>query len=176
MPAPFRPVTVTGWLACMQCFTFAKSLARIYNSMVPYAHHAGRPHSVEVMTEGHRRFRTTIPRPGVDTKDAGGVHGSSLDREHGHLYRCSRQTHPKHLGQMMHREPINRWFVTVRPVAGAWNARETKGFPTETEARRFARAMHSKAHYVTAGTITPHQPKRRTIADCEIAQWIEGEK
>ncbi len=33
MPALFRPVTVTGWLACMQCFTFAKSLARICNSM-----------------------------------------------------------------------------------------------------------------------------------------------
>jgi hypothetical protein len=64
----------------------------------------------------------------------------------------------------------------VRLVAGAWNERQTKGFPTETEAKRFAKAMLSKAHYVTAGTITPHQPKRRTIADSEIAQWIEGEK
>ena len=73
-------------------------------------------------------------------------------------------------------KPINRWFVTVRPVAGAWNARDDQRIKTQTEARRFARAMHSKAHYVTAGTITPHQPKRRTIADCEIAQWIEGEK
>ena len=70
-------------------------------------------------------------------------------------------------------KPINRWFVTVRPVADAWNARQTKGFPTETEAKRFAKAMHSKAHYVTV--ITPRQPKRRTIASCEIPQWIEGE-
>jgi hypothetical protein len=73
-------------------------------------------------------------------------------------------------------KPINRWFVTVRPVAAAWNARQTQGFPTEAEAKRFAKEMLSKKHYVTAGTITPHQPKRRTIADCEIAQWIGGEK
>jgi hypothetical protein len=99
MPALFRPVTVTGWLACMQCFTFAKSLARICNSMVPYAHHAGRPHPVKVMTKGHRRFRTTIP-PGVDTKDAAGFHGPSLDREYRRLHGCGRQTHSKHLGQM----------------------------------------------------------------------------
>jgi hypothetical protein len=32
MPTLFRPVTVTGWLAFMQCFTFAKSQARICNS------------------------------------------------------------------------------------------------------------------------------------------------
>jgi hypothetical protein len=36
--------------------------------------------------------------------------------------------------------------------------------------------MLSKEHHVTAGTMTPHQPKRRKIEDWEIAQWIEGEK
>jgi hypothetical protein len=73
-------------------------------------------------------------------------------------------------------KPFNRWFVSVGPVHGAWKSRQTKGFPTETEAKRFAKEVLSKAHCVTAGTITPHQPKRRTIADYEIAQWIEGEK
>jgi hypothetical protein len=55
-------------------------------------------------------------------------------------------------------------------------ARQTKVFPTETEAKRFAEALLSKAYYITAGTITPHEPKRRAIADSEIAEWIEGEK
>ena len=62
MPALFRPVTVTGWLACMQCFTFAKSLARICNSMGSVRSSRGSPpHSVKVMTKGHRRFLTTTP-------------------------------------------------------------------------------------------------------------------
>jgi hypothetical protein len=80
---------------------------------------------------------------------------------------------------MRHRkQPIYsyRWFVSFRPVGSSWQARRTKGFATEAEAKRFAKAMLSKKHYITAGTITPHQPKRRTIADSEIAQWIEGEK
>jgi hypothetical protein len=73
-------------------------------------------------------------------------------------------------------KPINRWFVSVRPVRGPWNARQTKGFATETEAKRFAKEMLSKAHYVTAGTISPHQPKRRIIEAWEIDQWIGGQK
>jgi hypothetical protein len=70
-------------------------------------------------------------------------------------------------------KPVNRWFVSVRPVGGAWNLRQTKGFPTETEAKQFAKAMLSKTSYVTAGTITPHQPRRRTIDASEIDQWIK---
>jgi hypothetical protein len=36
--------------------------------------------------------------------------------------------------------------------------------------------MLSKAHYVTAGTMSPYQPKRRIIEASEIDQWIGEEK
>jgi hypothetical protein len=36
--------------------------------------------------------------------------------------------------------------------------------------------MLCKEHHVTAGTMNPHQPKRRTIAESEVHQWIEGEE
>ena len=114
---------------------------------------------------------------GVDTQDAAGLHGPSLDREHRRLHGGGRQADQKHLGQMRHRkQPIYRWFVSFRPVGASWKARQNKGFATEAEAKRFAKEMLSKEHHVTAVTITPHQPKRRTIVDLEIAQWIEGKK
>ena len=72
--------------------------------------------------------------------------------------------------------PINRWFVSVKPVGASWQARQNKGFATEAEAKQFAQAMLAKEYQVTAGTMIPHLPKRRTIEDWEIAQWIEGEK
>jgi esterase/lipase len=49
----------------------------------------------------------------------------------------------------------------------------TKPFPTESEAKQFAKAMLSDGFRVTAGTLNPHQPRRRTITASEINQWIE---
>jgi hypothetical protein len=43
-----------------------------------------------------------------------------------------------------------------------WNKRQTKGFLTETEAKGYAKAMISDGNYVAAGTMSPHQPRRRT--------------
>jgi hypothetical protein len=37
---------------------------------------------------------------GVDTRTLQDLHGPSLDREHRHLHRSGRQTHPEHLGEM----------------------------------------------------------------------------
>jgi hypothetical protein len=74
----------------------------------------------------------------------------------------------------------NRWYVSVQ-APSKWRPkssrapfpRKTKSFPTESEAKQFAKAMLSDGFRVTAGTLNPHQPRRRTITASEINQWIE---
>jgi hypothetical protein len=79
-----------------------------------------------------------------------------------------------------HRVSTNQWFVSIqtpkrwRPSSSrAPFARQTKAFPTEIEAKQFAKAMLSEGLKVTAGTLSPHLPSRRQIATSEISQWIE---
>jgi hypothetical protein len=75
---------------------------------------------------------------------------------------------------------INHWYVSVE-TASRWrpttsrapSARQTKSFPTEIAAKQFAKEMSSEGLKVTAGTLSPHQPKRRTITASEIDRWIE---
>jgi hypothetical protein len=75
----------------------------------------------------------------------------------------------------------NQWYVTVeapymwriRPT-GVPSRRQTKAFPTEIEAKQFAKAMLTDGLTVTiAGTLSPHQPTRRTISSSAILDWIE---
>jgi hypothetical protein len=74
----------------------------------------------------------------------------------------------------------NRWYVSVEGPS-EWRLkssrapvpRKTKPFPTESEAKQFAKEMLSDGFRVTAGTLNPHQPRRRTVAASEINQWIE---
>jgi hypothetical protein len=74
----------------------------------------------------------------------------------------------------------NRWYVSGQ-APSEWRPnssrapfpRKTKSFPTESEAKQFAKAMLSDGFRVTAGTLNPHQPRRRTITASEINQWIE---
>jgi hypothetical protein len=74
----------------------------------------------------------------------------------------------------------NHWFVSVETpkllFSSAPRPRETKSFPTEIEAKQFAMAMLSEGRKVTAGTLMPHQPIRRTIPASEINQWIGEEE
>jgi hypothetical protein len=77
----------------------------------------------------------------------------------------------------------NRWYVSVerpsqwRPATSrAPSPRQTKSFPTEIEAKQFAKAMLSEGLKVTAGTLSPHQPRRRQIAASEINRWIEEDE
>jgi hypothetical protein len=72
---------------------------------------------------------------------------------------------------------INHWFVAVETPkqlrsSTASRLSETKSFPTEIEAKRFAIVMLSKGLKVTAGTLSPHQPIRRTVTALEINRWI----
>jgi hypothetical protein len=86
---------------------------------------------------------------------------------------------------IMARYPVitNRWYVSVqapsewRPASSrAPSSRRTKAFPTEVEAKRFAKAMLSEGLQVTAGTLNPHLPKRRIIAASDIDRWIEHDE
>jgi hypothetical protein len=76
----------------------------------------------------------------------------------------------------------NRWFVSVetpkrlRAFSSTRPPRETKSFPTGIEAKHFAIAMLSAGRKVTAGTLSPHQPMRRTITAAEVDQWILEKK
>jgi len=74
---------------------------------------------------------------------------------------------------------INRWYVSVEgpserlKLSRAPVPRKTKPFPTEREAKQFAKAMQLDGFRVTAGTLNPHQPRRRIITASEIDRWIE---
>jgi hypothetical protein len=90
--------------------------------------------------------------------------------------------HPTAAIMARHTVLINRWFVSVDtpkqqgPVSSrSPSVRETKSFPTESEAKQFAKAKLSEGMKVTAGTLSPHQPIRRNITAPEINQWIEEE-
>jgi hypothetical protein len=71
------------------------------------------------------------------------------------------------------------WFVSVeaprqwRLVSKRAHVRQTKTFPTESEAKQFAKAMLTDGMKIMAGTLHPHQPTRRIIGSSEINQWIE---
>jgi hypothetical protein len=77
-----------------------------------------------------------------------------------------------------HSAIANHWYVSIeRPSEWRPNSsrapapRQSKSFPTEIEAKQFARAMLSEGFKVIAGTMNPHLP-RRLIAASEIERWI----
>ena len=84
---------------------------------------------------------------------------------------------------MARRTVIDHWFVSVeaprhvrRIAEKRAFVRQTKTFPTEREAKQFAKAMLSDGMKIIAGTMNPHQPIRRIISASEISQWIEEEE
>jgi len=76
----------------------------------------------------------------------------------------------------------NHWFVSVeaprqwRIASKRAHTRQTITFPTESEAKQFAKTMLSDGMKIMAGTLHPHQPIRRIIGSSEINQWIEGKE
>jgi hypothetical protein len=65
------------------------------------------------------------------------------------------------------------WYVSFDvPRRKHSLARATEIFPSEREAKNFARAKLVETPNVTAGTLNPHLPKR-TIAAKQIVQWLE---
>jgi len=52
--------------------------------------------------------------------------------------------------------------------------RRTKTFPTEAEAKQYAKEMLSETDKIIAGTmLSAHQPVRRIISGSELYRWIE---
>ena len=73
----------------------------------------------------------------------------------------------------------NHWYVSVegpsewRPTSSrSPTPRLSKSFPTENEAKQFAREMLSKGLKVIVGTMIPHMPRRLIVAS-EIERWID---
>jgi len=76
----------------------------------------------------------------------------------------------------------NQWFVSVeapkqlRLAFPKKPARQTKTFPTETEAKQFAKEMLSNKYRIVAGTLLrADQPARRIISGSQLQRWIEEE-
>ena len=55
-------------------------------------------------------------------------------------------------------KPFNRWFVLVRSVGVPWYKRQTKGFPTETQAKLYAKSMRKVDGWKTLATKPIDQP------------------
>jgi hypothetical protein len=72
------------------------------------------------------------------------------------------------------------WFVSVEmPKRGAQaSARRTETFPTETDAKQFAKEMlsekhHMEEHHIVAGTLLGvHPPVRRIISGSQLCSWV----
>ena len=56
-------------------------------------------------------------------------------------------------------------------------ARQTKTFPTEAEAKQFAKEMLSNKYRIVAGTLlSADQPARRFISSSQLHNWIKEEE
>ena len=74
----------------------------------------------------------------------------------------------------------NHWFVSVEmPKRSAQtSARRTETFPTETDAKQFAKEMlsekhHMEKHHIVAGTLPgAHLPVRRIISGRQLHSWV----
>jgi len=84
---------------------------------------------------------------------------------------------------MARRTVTHHWFVSVelpkqlRLASRSTPARQTKTFPTETEAKQFAKEMLSNKYRIVAGTLlSAHQPARRIISGSQLHRWIEEEE
>jgi hypothetical protein len=84
---------------------------------------------------------------------------------------------------MARRTVTRHWFVSAELPkqlrrASRWTpARQTKTFPTETEAKQFAKEMLSNEYRIVAGTLlTADQPARPIISGSQLHRWIEEEE
>ena len=78
---------------------------------------------------------------------------------------------------MARRTVTDHWFVSVevpKLPRGTRLARQTKTFPTEAEAKQYAKEILSESGKIIAGTLlNGYQPVRRIIPTSELNRWIE---
>jgi hypothetical protein len=88
----------------------------------------------------------------------------------------ARERTSKHMAR---RTAKNRWFVSVaveKPGRVKAFVRRTETFPTETDAKQFAKKMLSETHQILAGTLLgAYQPARRILSGWHLRRWIEEE-
>ena len=64
----------------------------------------------------------------------------------------------------------NHWFVSVETQRFS---RRTETFPTETEAKQFAKEMLSNKYSIVAGTLlSADLPARRFISGSQLHLWV----
>ena len=77
---------------------------------------------------------------------------------------------------MARRTLKNHWFVSVAvPKQGPGQpfVRRTETFPTETDAKQFAKEMLSEQHHIVAGTLLgAYLPVRRIISGSQLYSWV----
>ena len=83
---------------------------------------------------------------------------------------------------MARRTRTDNWFVSVEALRPErlerWTPRrETRTFPTEAEAKQYAKDMLSDRNKIVAGTLlSANRSVRRIISGSELHSWIEGEE
>ena len=68
-----------------------------------------------------------------------------------------------------------KWYISFEPgIRGKDRIyrRETKTFPTEAEAKAFARMILERTCRITAGMINPVQPKRVIGSKRALSEWL----
>ena len=77
---------------------------------------------------------------------------------------------------MARRKVKNHWFVSVavpKQGYGQQFVRRTETFPTEDDAKQFAKEMLSEKHHIFAGTLLgAHLPVRRIISGSQLYSWV----
>ena len=77
---------------------------------------------------------------------------------------------------MARRKVKNHWFVSVAvPERGHGHrfVRRTETFPTEADAKQFAKEMISEKRRIFAGTLLGvHLPLRRIISGSQLRSWV----
>ena len=76
---------------------------------------------------------------------------------------------------MARRSVTDHWFVSVEvPRPASRRVRQTKTFPTEAEAKQYAKDILSDGSNIIAGTLlNGHQPTRRIISGLKLSRWLE---
>jgi hypothetical protein len=76
-----------------------------------------------------------------------------------------------------HKLPNLHWFVSFETPKQSrrgirLHVRQTKAFPTEGEAKQFAKEMLSDETKILAGTFLS-APKRRIVSGWHVRRWVE---
>ena len=76
-----------------------------------------------------------------------------------------------------HKLPNLHWFVSFETPKQSrrgirLHVRQTKAFPTEAEAKKFAKEMLSDETKILAGTFLS-APKRRIVSGWHVRRWVE---